>query len=489
MHPLTAIGESRLLLWQRVREYAVPPPMIESATARRIAGDWAGACAAAHVDVDLDLRAIARAHGRELAAEVRADLRRLAPDLLRWHMPRIAPEGLLRPGLTISLASYDSTHGVQLVVRTPPSWADAGQRIDLAWWDGARSSDGTCPHPRPDRRFRLDLHRHLWDAHRAGELRERAGVGGPPALWDSNGLVPNGIGCAVDRWAGEAAILLRSQSRDSDTVMVRLGSRRRLLLHVGDDDILRVTAAGRGGNPAWPELPDAATWVLPDLALLQSGLIATDRLHPLVAAALVDGHAPGRAEAPAHPPAHDHCPARSAIGVGYHCERDIDHAPGCPQGAAHRLAVGDAGGEKVRLVQCRGAGHRIGLVDGELVALDHDEAEIRREALLVALGGPPLPCLRVIDETHRQPECLAEIDARLNHGDFAGALAAVESLLGRDVLLRGGALRDALENAADRRIAHGLYRAGLAGHGPLRLIDDSELSHRPRSSQRHAANH
>ncbi|MFB9185969.1 hypothetical protein ACFFX1_48285 [Dactylosporangium sucinum] len=38
-----ANGETRLLCWQRVREYAVPPAMIESATARRAAGDWAGA--------------------------------------------------------------------------------------------------------------------------------------------------------------------------------------------------------------------------------------------------------------------------------------------------------------------------------------------------------------------------------------------------------------------------------------------------------------
>src|SRR5258705_478659 len=82
MRSLTAYGESRLLFWQRVREFAVPPSMIESATARRIAGDWAGACAAARVDVDLDLRAAARVHGRELAAWGRADLRWLA----RWTL-------------------------------------------------------------------------------------------------------------------------------------------------------------------------------------------------------------------------------------------------------------------------------------------------------------------------------------------------------------------------------------------------------------------
>src|SRR4051812_41267817 len=99
----SAYGDTRLQFWQRVREFAVPPSMIESATVRRGAGDWSGACAAARVDVDLDLRATARTHGRDLADRIRADLRRLAPDLLRWHLPRVAPDGLLRPGLTISL--------------------------------------------------------------------------------------------------------------------------------------------------------------------------------------------------------------------------------------------------------------------------------------------------------------------------------------------------------------------------------------------------
>src|SRR5258705_3323711 len=147
MRSWTANGDFRLLFWLRVREFAVPPSMIESATARRLAGDWAGACAAARVDVDLDLRSAGRARGRDLAARVRADLRHLAPDLLRWHMPRIAPNGLLRPGLTMSLARYDSAghdggSTVHLVARTPPAWADAGQRISVTLWDGSRPGAG-----------------------------------------------------------------------------------------------------------------------------------------------------------------------------------------------------------------------------------------------------------------------------------------------------------------------------------------------------------
>ncbi|MEU1372164.1 hypothetical protein ABZ442_00690 [Streptomyces triculaminicus] len=443
----TANGDSRFSFWLRVREFAVPPSMIETATARRHAGDWAGACAAAGFDVDLNLRSTARTHGQELAARVRADLRHLAPDLLRWHMPRIAPNGLLRPGLTTSLARYDlagrdGASPVHLVARTPPAWADAGQRISLALWDGSGSEAGASPHPhsRPHQRFRLDLHRHLWDARRTGELRTRSGADRPPAEGrpvpgaELLGAVPQGHRCAVDRWAAEAGILLHAEGRSSGSVTVWLGARHRLVLDLGTDEngavtpALRIAAASTDRGVS--VLPDAATWVLPDLELLRTGSIEADRLHPLVASALVPEYAPPD---PSRPP------------------RTADRA-----------------GEP-RLVECRGAQHRIGLVDGVLAPLDHDPAEVRREELLAALTGTPLPCLRAIDEAHRHPDCLTGVRERLDHGDTAGALAVVEGLLGPDALLRAGALRDELETAALRRITYGLYRAGLIGPGPRRI--------------------
>ncbi|WP_197684065.1 hypothetical protein [Allokutzneria albata] len=420
-----------------MREFAVPPSMIESATARRVAGDWAGACAAARVDVDLNLRAVGRTHGQELAAQVRADLRHLAPDLLRWHFPRIGPDGLLRPGLTVSLAPYrpptGSCDAIHLVARTPPAWAGAGQRISLALWEPSRpkAGAGAHPHPHPDRRFRLDLHRHLWDARRAGELGERSGVG----FW------PQDSDLAVHRWAAEAELVLRADECAERTVVVRLSSRRRLVLNLQSEP--RVTEAPpRGCTGARPVLPDAATWVPPDVELLHAGLIDADRLHPLVAAALVPGHRSG--------------------GV-----------PGSP---------GSSGNS--RLVECRGATHRIDVVDGVLAPLDHDPDETRREELLVALGGPALPCLQAIDEAHRRPEDLVDIRARLDHGDTAGALAAVEDLLGPDVLLRGGALRDELEKALRRKVLHGLYRTGLTGLGSHLSIQDRRS--RVRARLRHA---
>uniref|UniRef100_UPI002FDC5E5A hypothetical protein n=1 Tax=Streptomyces sp. IBSBF 2806 TaxID=2903529 RepID=UPI002FDC5E5A len=460
-HPVNE--DSRLSFWLRVREFAVPASMIETATARRRAGDWAGACAAAGIDVDFGLRVWARSHGHELTARIRSDLRHLAPDLLRWHLPRIAPDGLLRPGLTVALARYDfagrdGVRPVQLVLRTPPAWADAGQRVSLALLDASdpTTSDRRHPHPRPDRRFRLDLHRHLWDARRAGELRVRSGADRAPAGRaedppDVDAL--RGLGCAVDRWEAEARILLRSEGRASGSVLVRFGAGRRLIVDVPEEGATTETgtAAGSGAGsgsgegttpvlrrtksrgPSLPVLPDAATWAPPDLTLLRSGAIGAERLHPLVASALLP-------EGPEHAP--------RATGPAA-----LDHTPD--------RAVGRA-----RFVECRGATHRIGLVGGVLAALDHDPAEIRREELLAALTGTPLPCLQAIDRAHRRPDCLVGVRERLVHGDVAGALAVVEGLLGPDAVLRDGALRDELEAAARRRVTYGLFRAGLIGPGP-----------------------
>ncbi|MFF3732536.1 hypothetical protein ACFYXM_19955 [Streptomyces sp. NPDC002476] len=513
--------DSRLSFWLRVREFAVPPSMIETATARRRAGDWAGACAAAGIDVDLSPRSVARAHGRELASRIRDDLRHLAPDLLRWHMPRIAPRGLLRPGLTIGLARYgteehDGARPVHLVVRTPPAWANAGQRFSLALWYGSRHDeplqgarlrggsprDGTRwdgsrpeagahhhPHPRPHPRFRLDLHRHLWDARRAGELRIRAGVGRPPGdapppvRPEVLAAVPPELGCAVDRWAAEAAILLRAEGRATGTVAVRAGAGRRLLLEPASDRdgngpaVLRLAAASAYGDAsALPVLPDAATWVLPDLDLLRTGSIEADRLHPLVAPALVPE--------PDHPPTGPAAPPDAVRLSDAVRPPDMARLPDSVRLSGPAVPPEPVG--RPRLVECRGAQHRIGLVDGVLAPLDHDPAEIRREELLAALTGTPLPCFQAIDEAHRRPDCLTGVRERLDHGDIAGALAVVEDLLGPDALLRSGELRDALEEAARRRITYGLFRSGLI-EGPGRIRPDRRRPRDRRSHPRHSA--
>ncbi|WP_366929091.1 hypothetical protein [Gordonia sp. (in: high G+C Gram-positive bacteria)] len=185
-------------------------------------------------------------------------------------------------------------------------------------------------------------------------------------------------------------------------------------------------------------LPDAATWVLPDLELIRAGAITVDRLHPLVAAAL----GPGR----------------------------------LPPSSSRSTPT-----NRIDNVECRGEQHRIGLVDGALTALDHDPAEIRREELLVELGGTPLPCLQVIDQALRRPDCLPGVRERLDHGDADGALAVVEGLLGPDAVLRDGPLLDELREAVERRTSYDRFRTSPVEPPPARRPRRTARSRRTRS--------
>ncbi|MFJ1754764.1 hypothetical protein [Kitasatospora sp. NPDC088134] len=430
MHDTSLPDEDpRTRFWPRVRQFAVPPAMIESATARRESGDWGGACAAAGFDPRFDLRAVSRMYGAESAARLRADLRHLAPDLLRWHLPRTAPDGLLRTGLTLTLARYPRdgpgpdarAAPLHLVARTAPACASAGQRVELALWDGTHGT------PHPDPRFRLDLHRHLWDARRAPELATRAPEPPPPTGELTDGQL------AYTIWTFEAGLLRSADGLPTDTpVAVRIGTRRHLLLSPsGETGPVR---AARGH----PVLPDAATWTPPDVLLLRAGLIDPARLHPLVAAALAPDHAPGRTA----------------------------------EGNAPATRPGDG----PLWVECRGELHQLAVVDGVLVPLDHAPEQLRREELLVELGGTPLPCLRAVDRAHRAPESLDAIRQRLLHGDRAGALHALRQLLGEQGVPREGPLAEVLRTDSRRLIDRSLYAGGLDPgrrfNGPAPVVHD-----------------
>ncbi|OUC79752.1 hypothetical protein CA982_07315 [Gordonia lacunae] len=454
--PTTGIPP-RLSPWLRARQFAVPPSMIAAATAARRAGDWIGACAAAGFDADVDLDAIRRRSGSDLVERLQDDLLHLAPDLLRWHLPRVGPAGHLRPGLTIALARYGHDPGsrfgtagsMYLVARTPPRWADAGQRVALALWDG--STPDPHPHPRPDRRYRLDLHRHLWDVRRAGEFRIRCGADSSPSPPTSPPPRDLPDGCAVDRWAAEAALVIRAEGRRSGCVRIRLGARGDLVLH---SDVADLTAADWVVAPAsrqitaLPVLPDAATRTLPDLELLRHGAISPDQLHPLVAAALAPGRHPRRES---------------------------------------RKMAQDSGFQEVR---CRGEVHRIGIADGVLSALDHDRDEVRREQMLASLTGTPLACLQAIDRAHRRPDCLSGVQERLDFGDIDGALAIVERLLGPDAILRNGPLRDAVETTRAQQEIYDAYRAGVIDPVPQSIPGGprsrGHIGRRQRARPRHA---
>ncbi|MFG2043980.1 ankyrin repeat domain-containing protein [Dactylosporangium sp. NPDC048998] len=139
--------------------------MIERATQRRLAGDWRGACAAVNVDADFDLRAVRRMHGAEVAERVEDDLRHLAPDLLRWHLPRRPRDGLLRGGLWFPLDLLPEDHA--LVARAPV-WHDRPQRITLR----VEHLDRTSPGRRDDELLHL---RDRWDSRCTGGMLSRCG--------------------------------------------------------------------------------------------------------------------------------------------------------------------------------------------------------------------------------------------------------------------------------------------------------------------------
>nr|WP_319805826.1 ankyrin repeat domain-containing protein [Dactylosporangium fulvum] len=140
--------------------------MIGRATERRLAGDWRGACAAAGVDVDVDLAAIKQDHGAEVAARVEEELRHLVPDLLRWHLPRRPGDGLLHSGLWSPLALFPDAHAL---VAHSPSRIDLPQRITLRF---ESLDDAAMTGVRDDT---LLLRRDRWDSRCTAELLARCG--------------------------------------------------------------------------------------------------------------------------------------------------------------------------------------------------------------------------------------------------------------------------------------------------------------------------
>ncbi|MFD7550900.1 ankyrin repeat domain-containing protein [Streptomyces sp. NPDC059816] len=162
--------------WARVRRYAVPRWMIERATQAREAGDWRTACAVAAVDVpdDLDPERIADRYGTDVAARVADDLRHLAPDLLRWHLPRtLGGHTTLACCRRVVLAAYGDVGCVLSLTNTPMLAGPQRLRLHLG------------PAVAPDDDELHGLHyftedwtaaRRFWDARRTGELRRSAGA-------------------------------------------------------------------------------------------------------------------------------------------------------------------------------------------------------------------------------------------------------------------------------------------------------------------------
>uniref|UniRef100_A0AAU2JZA6 Ankyrin repeat domain-containing protein n=1 Tax=Streptomyces sp. NBC_00049 TaxID=2903617 RepID=A0AAU2JZA6_9ACTN len=409
--------------WQRIRRYAVPAWMIEQATAHRLAGDWRAACSAAAVDVSFDLPEVAARHGASVAAAVEDDLRHLAPDLLRWHLPRfLGGRTTIEPDLRILLASYGDADGPVLSVTTPVM-AYGSQRLRLH----------CAPVPPVNRNRYTGRHgfvpedwtavRPFWDARCVPELGAR--FRDPDGLAERTArLLADGETIAAFEAAGVECDLTvptpQAYHRPVDPQallgriridLVRLVPEVRRLVAAGAGDLHRIPADWRSHlllEPAGPDrlrariieqdeareipqLPRYARQRLPDLELVRTGRITPRELHPLVAAALFPGAGP------------------------------VEGPPGPAEAVPVR-------------VRCRGAWHEV-LSRGGVLDVPHTPEEQQRERAMRAFGGAVAGCFAVqqtwITGEGRLPRALRaqqrELFLRAQHGDTPGVLALLDA--------------------------------------------------------------
>ncbi|MER7335847.1 MULTISPECIES: ankyrin repeat domain-containing protein [unclassified Micromonospora] len=459
----------------RFLRYASPPGMVEAATARRRAGDWRGACAAAAVDAHVDLRDVASRYGGGEAARIEAELRALAPDLMRRFLPRTGSLTLL-PRAAVVLTRLPGPvrtderllrRGIPLLVATLPLTDRAPQRIGLRV---------TESHRLPSRWH--DLPGWCWDAEAVDARRWAYGASATRLAWhtpDGHPYPPGGTGGAApadDRAAEvEALAALLSAGRpvaayeaagfavepDGDRqngarfaallaahapALPVLADEARRLAHryaattqVSADHRLAVELAADGRlsvrRASWHEpavgpcafgLPGPA-----DVALLRRGDLTPDELHPLVHEALFPRRAQAwRAPAPA-PPA----PIR---------------------------------------IRCGSDWHVVQLADGRLATPHHSDEELSREFLLAGLGGPLVGCAAAVRawRTGARPvpkeirRLRQDVFARALHGDTDGVLALLAD--GLDPGLRdgaGGTLMHWLSHLDHARMLPALAAAGL----------------------------
>nr|WP_157529135.1 ankyrin repeat domain-containing protein [Kibdelosporangium sp. MJ126-NF4] len=449
-----SLGPEALSSWARARRFAVPPSMVEEATARRLAGDWQGACAAARIDVTFRVDDVARTFGVKVADRLRADLAVLVPDLVRWHMPRLAG-GLdtITPKQRIVLAGYgdDGRSGPSLWIRTPASCGP--QRLTL----GVSSLEET------DSVQSWATSRYLWDSTHADELRVRCGGGDRAPFFNTDGTPADlptadpGDGDLAARTEWLTVLQERGQLRDAfaaveielddglpelkrrydyyDRGPVWQGVTLPLALSTLVDEVRRLGDWQRrdvyrfalGDYRTWviidvsravpvirrvsyqkaeglPDLPYVIAHRLPDLDLLRAGRIGPHALHPLVRSSLFP---------------------------------DLPNAKPVPRYEMTPVRV-----------RCQGVWHLVEPRDGVLSG-PHTEQEHRREQALQALGGTASGCFRARTawaEGGTLPKHLRalrrEIFGRARHGDTAGVIELLDA--GIDVRVREGSQRTLL---------------------------------------------
>ncbi|SBT40196.1 ankyrin repeat domain-containing protein [Micromonospora auratinigra] len=452
-----------------------PPGMVAAVGERRAAGDWRGACAAALVDVHVDLAEVGRRWGRAEAERIRAELRGFAPDLLRRFLPRSDSLALLpRRQVALSRSAVpfpDRPGGTAVLALSLPTGPQAPQRLGLRVVDATEV--GARWHDLPDWCWHVDAVANRRWAYGASENRlpwhhpdgrpygpDEVTPGQPMdraaeaerliGLCDGDDLLAafRAAGFAVDTtpprygtfsadavverlsWLAPTLPLLAAETLRLAHRYDRPWLRTTVPLfgvRVGRDGSLALRAGASGGarEVPWVGLPAPV-----DVALLRSGALSADDLHPLVHEALFPGRVPG----PPAPP------------------------PQLP--------------DEFR-VRCGGDWHLLRIRGAHLVATRHDEAEIARELLLARLGGPIGGCAGAVRawRTGAKPvpkeirRHRAHLLTRVFHGDTDSVLALVGA--GLDPDLRdptGGTLLHSLSHLDHARALPVLLAAGLDVH-------------------------
>ncbi|MFL1379041.1 hypothetical protein [Nocardiopsis protaetiae] len=193
-HPSASHEPWRAAGLRKGRRYGVSHAAIERATARRLAGDWRGACAAAGVDVDLDPDALRGEHGAEFVAGLLDDLHHLVPDLARLHLPRSWKGlGLILPGQGALLSRPGGPDGPWLTLRVEPRYHPwiRGPVLTVGRVDPAPEYEPGLPERGQPALGRWNISsftahwvglphvwetsRHLWDSRYVSGTRERWG--------------------------------------------------------------------------------------------------------------------------------------------------------------------------------------------------------------------------------------------------------------------------------------------------------------------------
>lgn len=421
----------------RARRFGVTPSMIEAVALRRAAGDWRGACAAAAVEVQIDLSSLTARHGSDLAELILGDVRNLSPDLLRWHFPRARHgSGLLLEDEWVPLADYAWAGApVTLVAASPRQALAAGQRIALTVLVGSRRRDG----PQGPSRRSLTHHRMFWDVAAAPQLARLSadlGDGGTVEPEDARRISAlQDAGRAEEAWAAAGIELIGAPTRPSDprrhaNRLRRLGTLpvnlpllvtqaretlpavdRAAIAFTGGALVLRGLGSGSGPVTAelvspdqareLPALPEAA-WIRPvDAELLRLDLLAPRDLHPLVAAALA--------------PRASSTSSDQGTGTGTLLYRTVPYFDAVEASDGVEVGAGDGDASRlVLLVRCGTNLHRVAWRDGRWQA-EHDEHGAR-ELLLSRLGGAMDPCRQAAEYLGTGRHILDLVESLLEHG-------------------------------------------------------------------------